>query len=41
MTAVLLAELVRAGYLLPAGADRFELVHPERLPPLPSAGVAG
>lgn len=37
MTAVLLAELVRAGYLIPAGGDRYELVHPDRLPALPPA----
>lgn len=33
----LLAELVDGGYLIPSGGDRFELVHPDRLPPLPSA----
>ncbi len=33
----MLAELVRVGYLIPQGGDRFELVHPDRLPPLPSA----
>jgi hypothetical protein len=32
----MLAGLVRAGYLIPAGGDRFVLVHPDRLPPLPS-----
>ncbi len=37
MIAVLLAELVPAGYATPRGGDRFELVHPDRLPPLPSA----
>ncbi len=33
----MLAELVRAGYLIPSGGDRFELVHPDRLQPLPPA----
>jgi hypothetical protein len=32
----LLAELVRAGYLVPGGEGRYELVHPDRLPPLPA-----
>jgi hypothetical protein len=34
--AVLVADLVDAGYLVPAGDDRYELVHPDRLPPLPA-----
>jgi hypothetical protein len=31
----LLADLVEGGYLIPAGEGRYELVHPDRLPPLP------
>ncbi len=36
--AVRLAELVRAGYLIPSGGGRFRLVHPDGLPPLPVVG---
>lgn len=36
----LIAELVDAGYLDPAGDSRYELVHPDRLPPLPDVPPA-
>jgi len=35
--AAVVAELVEAGYLLPDGPNRFRLVHPARLGPLPTA----
>ena len=35
--AAVVAELVGAGYLLPDGPNRFRLVHPARLGPLPTA----
>ena len=35
--AAVVAELVGAGYLLPDGPNRFRLVHPARLGPMPTA----
>ena len=35
--AAAVAELVKAGYLLPDGPNRFRLVHPARLGPMPTA----
>ena len=37
MPARAVAELVEAGYLLPDGPNRFRLVHPARLGPMPTA----
>lgn len=33
-----IAELERGGYLVPTGADSFELVHPQRLGAFPTTG---
>lgn len=34
----LVAELVEAGYLIPAGDNRYRLIHPDRLGPLTQMG---